>query len=202
MIYAAWACLKLTAILRTKGKAGNLHLCFSRRKIRTRMSVAEGLPCTRHSDVKPCDKMVKWVLWRSLLGRVALPWQVSCPAISVAVLKPKGWFWRWDQSLHESKRRYWRSQSMRTESQSSLQLHPLVETRGRVDPKPHWVWSCRSGCLPGWLDFRQKKVSPWSSPYQDQQGIKMGWRNTKYRADRSRAGRLWPVMERIWEQQK
>lgn len=54
-----------------------------------------------------------------------------------------------------------------------------VETRGKVDPAD-------PGCLPGWNGTsRQEEVSPVSSaPYQDQQGMKMGWRNTKYRADK------------------
>lgn len=124
------------------------------------MSVAEGLPCTRHSDVKPCDKWWSGYCEEPLWTWVALPWQVSCPAISVAVPTQR-LVLETETKVCMNQSGILRSQSMRQNPSKQPPTPSSVETRGRVDPKPHWVWSCRSG-MPSRLewDFSAKESIP------------------------------------------
>lgn len=114
--------------------------------------MAEGLLCTRHSDVKPCDKWWSWYYEEPLWTWVALPWQVSCPVISVAV-PTQALALETEIKVCMNQRSILKSQNTRLSiSASSLQTPSSLESRGEVNPKPHWVWSCRSG-MPSRLEW-------------------------------------------------
>ena len=114
--------------------------------------MAEGLLCTRHSDVKPCDKWWSRYYEEPLWTWVARPWQVSCPVISVAV-PTQALALETEINVCMNQRRILRSQNTRLSiSATSLQTPSSLESWGEANPKPHWVWSCRSG-MPSRLEW-------------------------------------------------
>ena len=145
--------------------------------------MAEGLLCARCSDIKPCDKWWSRYCEEPLWTWVALPWQVSCPVISVAVptTRRQGPKPAWIKAI------YWGVEAQDLESQQAAsKLHPLWKLRKKRTLSLTGCVPADLGCLPGWNGTSwQEKISPMSSaPHQDQQGMRMGWRNTKYRADK------------------
>lgn len=165
--------------------------------------MAEGLLCTRHSDVKPCDKWWSRYCEEPLWTWVALPWQVSCPVISVAV-PTQGLVLEIGTKVCMNQSSILRSQSTRLRiPASSLQTPSSLETQGKADPKPHWVCSCRSG-MPSRLewDFLARESIPHEQcPPSGPAGYEDGVEEHKIEQTRVQAT-LWPVMERIWEQPK
>ena len=148
--------------------------------------MAEGLLWTRHSDVKPCDKCEAGTM-RSLSGPGWLVPDRSAVQSSLWLSQPKRWLWRQRSMSAWIKGVYWGVKTRDLASQQpASKLHPRWNLEEKRTLSLTGCDPADLGCLPGWNGTSwQEKISPMSSaPHQDQQGMRMGWRNTKYRTDK------------------